>query len=488
MKKYFGTDGIRGLANSFPLDPITINKIGMAVGSYFMFNNQAVFDDNAKIRPQINNANIHQQNSPREKYRSSHRVVIGKDTRLSGYMIENAIVSGFIAMGMDVFIVGPLPTPAVSMLTKSLRADIGVMISASHNAYYDNGIKFFDAEGRKFSDETEAKIENLIEQDLTPLLAPSHMLGRAKRIEDAVGRYIEYVKRTFPVGLNLRGLRIVLDCANGASYKIAPKILWELGAEVIEIATTPDGFNINRECGSTNLLKLKTKVLEYRADIGIALDGDADRLIAIDEQAKKIDGDSLMAAISVHLQKMGRLKGEKIVATIMSNGGLEEFLHQHNLGLIRSKVGDRYVIEQMQANNCNFGGEQSGHLIFSDFISTGDGILSSLQLLAILKQSGKRASQTFNLFNKHPQVVRNISLKKNSDNPLEKQKIKDAIAKITKQLTEPKNQQHKGRLIVRKSGTEPLIRIMVECLNAKIAEELAEELSRELTGEIGLHN
>ena len=367
-RKFFGTDGIRGQANSQPMNAETVLKVGMAAGSLYM----------------------------RGSHR--HRVVIGKDTRLSGYMIEQALTAGFLSVGMDVFLFGPLPTPAVAMLTRSLRADIGVMISASHNPYHDNGIKLFGPDGYKLSDEQELRIESLIEGDTDQLLAKSDGLGRAKRIEDAQARYIEFAKRTFPKSLRLDGMRIVIDCANGAGYRVAPEALWELGAEVITVGVSPDGFNINDKCGSTDTAILADKVREVRADIGIALDGDADRVIIIDENGQEIDGDQLMALVATSWHERGELRGDKLVTTVMSNLGLERHLADHGIGMARTKVGDRYVVEHMRANDCNIGGEQSGHIVLSDFSTTGDGLIAALQVLAVVVSSGKPVSEVCNVF------------------------------------------------------------------------------------------
>src|SRR5471032_2725085 len=356
-RKYFGTDGIRGRANADSMTPVIAMKAGMAAGRIFT----------------------------RGEHR--HRVVIGKDTRLSGYMIESALVAGFTSVGMDVFLFGPLPTPAVAMLTRSLRADIGVMITASHNQYQDNGIKFFGPDGRKLSDEHEAAIEALMDNGLESGLATSPKLGRAKRIEDAQARYIEFVKNTFPRRLTLEGLRIVVDCANGAAYKVAPAALWELGAEVISIGVTPDGFNINSGCGSTDTEPLSAKVREMRANFGIALDGDADRVVMADENGRIIDGDQILALLARSWSKSGHLKGGGVVGTVMSNAGLDRYLKSLDLKLARAQVGDRYVIEQMQKGGFNVGGEQSGHVILSDFSPTGDGLIAALQVLAVLAAS-----------------------------------------------------------------------------------------------------
>src|SRR6202453_1089791 len=362
-RKLFGTDGIRGRANIFPVTPEIAMKAGMAAGRIFT----------------------------RGEHR--HRVVIGKDTRLSGYMIESALVSGFTAVGMDVFLFGPLPTPAVAMLTRSLRADLGVMISASHNQFEDNGIKFFGPDGQKLSDECEVQIEALMEKGLEEGLAKPRKIGRAKRIDDAQARYIEFAKRTFPKQLGLDGLRIVIDCANGAAYKVAPAVLWELGAEVIAIGDTPDGFNINNECGSTFPEAMQRKVRERRADFGIALDGDADRVVMADEEGRLIDGDQILGLIARSWSKAGKLHGGGVVGTVMSNVGLERYLKGLNLTLARAAVGDRYVIEIMSKGNYNVGGEQSGHIVLNDFSTTGDGVIAALQVLAVLAEDKAPASE-----------------------------------------------------------------------------------------------
>ena len=423
-KKYFGTDGIRGRANSWSMNSEMALKVGMAAGSF------------------------HQNGGHR------HRVVIGKDTRLSGYMIEQALTAGFLSVGMDVFLFGPLPTPAVAMLTRSLRADMGVMISASHNPHHDNGIKLFDRQGHKLSDEQEAEIEKLMNQDLSNLLATPENLGRATRIEDAQARYIESAKRTLPRGLRLEGLRIVIDCANGAAYKVAPAALWELGAEVITVGTSPDGFNINEKCGSTSPKKLIDKVREVRADIGIALDGDADRVLIVDEKGKAIDGDQIMALISTSWARKGQLKGGGLVATIMSNLGLERHLADNGLSLARTKVGDRYVVAHMRANGFNVGGEQSGHIVLSDFSTTGDGLTAALQVLAEVMETGKPVSQLCNQFEPLPQILKNVRYSQGQ--PLTMKIVKEAIADGESRLAKT------GRLVIRPSGTEPLIRVMAE--------------------------
>jgi phosphoglucosamine mutase len=434
----FGTDGIRGLANTFPMTPEIALKVGMAAGRIFR----------------------------RGDHR--HRVVIGKDTRLSGYMIEYALVSGFTSVGMEVFLFGPLPTPAVAMLTRSLRADLGVMISASHNPYTDNGVKLFGPDGEKLSDEREHEIEALMMSAPEEGLAPPAKIGRAHRIEDAQARYIEFVKRTFPKHLRLEGLRIVIDCANGASYKVAPSVLWELGADVFSIGVEPDGMNINRDVGSTEPAAMIAKVKETRADFGIALDGDADRVVMCDEKGRIIDGDQILALIARSWQKSGELKGCGVVGTVMSNIGLERFLGGLNLKLVRSPVGDRYVIEKMREGGYNVGGEQSGHIIFSDFITTGDGLIAALQVLAVLAEERRPASQAAHIFEPAPQVLENVRFRNGS--PLSDPKVATKIKLAEARLDN-------GRLLVRKSGTEPVIRIMAEGEDEKLVREVVRDVA-----------
>ena len=397
-----------------------------------------------------------------------HRVVIGKDTRLSSYMIEYAMVAGFCAAGMDVFLLGPVPTPAVAMLARSLRADIGVMISASHNPYHDNGIKLFGPDGYKLSDEIEARIEALVERDMSTALATADGLGRAKRIDGVHDRYIEFAKRTLPRSLSLAGLRVVIDCANGAAYKVAPAALWELGAEVIAINDEPNGVNINLDCGSTHPASLARKVHEVRADIGIALDGDADRMVLVDETGTVIDGDQIMALIAETWHQAGRLQGRGVVATVMSNLGLERFLGGLNLQLHRTKVGDRYVVEHMRAHGLNVGGEQSGHIVLSDFSTTGDGLVSALQVLAHLKKTGKPASELCRKFEPVPQLLKNVRY--SGDKPLEAAPVKAAIAEAQARLGTG------GRLVIRPSGTEPLIRVMAEGDDEKLVEAVVNDI------------
>jgi phosphoglucosamine mutase len=422
-RKYFGTDGIRGRANGV-ITPDLAMRVGQATGIAFR----------------------------RGDHR--HRVVIGKDTRLSGYMIETALIAGFTSVGMDVLQLGPMPTPAVAMLTRSMRADLGVMISASHNPYEDNGIKLFGPDGYKLSDEVEAEITRLIDSDLGKQLSPSALLGRAKRIDSAHARYIEFAKRTLPRNLGLDGLRIVLDCANGAAYKVAPEALWELGAEVITIGDEPDGFNINKDVGSTRPEALSSKVRELRADLGIALDGDADRVLIVDEHGQIVDGDQLMGVIARSWQEDGRLSAPGIVATVMSNLGLERYLAGLGLSLARTAVGDRYVLEHMRANGFNLGGEQSGHIILSDYGTTGDGLVAALQLLAVVKRQEKPVSEVCHCFEPLPQILKNVRYKQGR--PLEEKPVVSAIKAAELLLGES------GRLVIRPSGTEPVIRVMAE--------------------------
>jgi phosphoglucosamine mutase len=423
-RKYFGTDGIRGLANGEKLTPELALRVGMAAGLKFV----------------------------RGEHRN--RVVIGKDTRRSGYMIENALAAGFTAVGMDVYFLGPMPTPAVAMLTRSLRADLGVMISASHNPFDDNGIKLFRPDGYKLSDRVEADIEDLMEKDLSSRLARGRDIGRAHRDEAAQTRYIEYAKRTLPKGVDLGGLRVVIDCANGAAYKVAPIALWELGAEVFTIGVEPDGFNINDKVGSTAPDALRAKVKEVRADIGIALDGDADRVIIVDERGEVVDGDQLMAVIAQSWHARGSLNGGGLVATIMSNLGLERHLASLGLGLERTAVGDRYVLEAMRAKGFNVGGEQSGHIILSDFTTTGDGLVAALQLLSVVREQGRPVSEVTSCFQKVPQLLQSVKFK--DSKPLEHKNVKQAIAEGETRLGAS------GRLVIRVSGTEPVIRVMAE--------------------------
>ncbi|MAR57077.1 MAG: phosphoglucosamine mutase [Rickettsiales bacterium] len=435
MTKLFGTDGIRGLANSSPMTAELALKVGMAAGHAFN----------------------------RGKHR--HRVVIAKDTRLSGYMVENALTAGFLSVGMHVYLVGPLPTPGVGMLTRSMRADLGVMISASHNPYHDNGIKLFGPDGEKLSDDIQQQIEDLIAGDLTACLAEPERIGRARRIDDAKGRYIEFVKATFPKELTLKGLKIVIDCANGAGYEVGPTILWELGAEVIQMGVDPDGFNVNEACGSTHPEALCARVITEGADLGIALDGDADRVIMCDEKGQLIDGDHLMAMIAARWHQTGELQGGGIVSTQMANLGLTNYLKRLGLELHRAKVGDRYVVEMMKEKGCNLGGEPSGHVILSDYSTTGDALIAALQVLALMLTDGRSLSKASRLFDPVPQVLVNVRYA--SGEPLEDANVKDAIANAESTLGE------KGRVFIRKSGTEPLIRVMIEGESESRIRELA---------------
>lgn len=403
-----------------------------------------------------------------------HRVVIGKDTRLSGYMLENAMVAGFTASGMDVFLLGPIPTPAVSMLTRSLRADIGVMISASHNPYEDNGIKLFGPDGYKLSDELEMRIERLIDTDISSQLASSKNIGRAKRIDGVHDRYIEFAKRTMPKKVSLSGLRVVVDCANGAAYKVAPAVLWELGAEVITIGNEPNGLNINHECGSTHPVALARKVHEVRADIGIALDGDADRVLIVDEKGSVVDGDQLMAVIAESWSRDKRLTGGGIVATVMSNLGLERFLQDRDMILERTKVGDRYVVERMRGGGFNVGGEQSGHIVLSDYATTGDGLVAALQILACVQRMDRPVSEICHRFDPVPQILKNVRV--SSGKPLEDAHVKSAIDSATDTLGKS------GRLVIRPSGTEPLIRVMAEGDDRILVEKVVDELVDTIAG------
>ncbi len=436
-KKYFGTDGIRGRVNGEMMNAETALRLGMAAGQYFR----------------------------RGEHR--HRVVIGKDTRLSGYMIEPALVAGFTSMGMDVFLFGPIPTPAVAFLARSLRADLGVMISASHNAFEDNGIKLFGPDGFKLSDEIEQKIEQLMDTPADDLV-PSAELGRAKRIDDSQARYIEFAKRTFPKDLRLEGIKLVIDCANGAAYKVAPTALWELGAEVISMGVSPNGVNINKGCGSTDTAALAERVRETRADIGIALDGDADRLIICDENGTIIDGDQIMGLVARDWQARELLSAPGIVATVMSNLGLERHLQDNGLTMARTQVGDRYVVEHMRKHGFNLGGEQSGHMVMSDFSTTGDGLIAALQVLAVMKKTDKPVSDLCRVFTPVPQILENVRF--SSGAPLEHEDVKAIIAACEVKLG------NQGRLLIRKSGTEPLIRVMAEGDDAALVQQLVSEI------------
>jgi phosphoglucosamine mutase len=440
--KYFGTDGIRGRANQ-AITPDLALRVGQAAGLVFR----------------------------RGDHR--HRVLIGKDTRLSGYMIETALIAGFTSVGIDVFQTGPMPTPAVAMLTRSMRCDAGVMISASHNPFDDNGIKLFGPDGYKLSDEIEREIEDLIDADLGKRLAKPGDLGRAKRIDGVQDRYIEFAKRTLARNLSLEGMRIVIDCANGAAYRVAPEGLWELGAEVFPIGVDPDGFNINRDVGSTSPDALSNKVREMRADIGIALDGDADRVVLVDEKGRLIDGDQLLAVVAESFQEDGRLSRPGIVGTVMSNLGLERHLAGLGIELARTPVGDRYVLERMRADGYNVGGEQSGHIILSDYTTTGDGFVAALQVLAVVQKSGKPVSQLCHRFEPLPQVLKNVRYK--GSKPLEESAVKAAIASAQKRL------DGQGRLLVRPSGTEPVVRVMGEGEDRALVEAVVDDIVEALT-------
>jgi phosphoglucosamine mutase len=439
-RAYFGTDGIRGQANRHPMTAEVALRVGMAAGKLFM-----------------------------SKDDRRHLVVIGKDTRLSGYMIEPALVAGFTSVGMDVRLFGPLPTPGVAMMTRSLRADLGVMISASHNAFSDNGIKLFGPDGYKLSDERELEIEALMDQGLQEGLASPTGLGRVQRIDDSQARYVEIAKGTFPRRLSLAGMRVVVDCANGAAYKVAPTALYELGAEVITIGVTPDGFNINEEVGSTHPAQMQKMVKEYRADIGIALDGDADRLVICDEKGQIVDGDQIMALIAGHWAKRDRLSGGGVVATVMSNLGLERFMEARGLKLERTQVGDRYVMQRMREGGFNLGGEQSGHIILRDFATTGDGLLAALQVLAVLRDSDKPMSALARQFEPVPQLLQNVRFA--SGKPLEAKEVREAIAEAESRLSGT------GRIVVRASGTEPLIRIMAEGDDEKLVRQVVGDIA-----------
>jgi len=436
-RKFFGTDGIRGRTNSAPMTAEIAQRVGQAAGAHFL----------------------------RGDHR--HRVVIGKDTRLSGYMMETAMISGFTSVGMDVVMVGPVPTPAVALLTRSMRADLGVMISASHNPYVDNGIKLFGPDGYKLSDEDEAAIEALLDEE--PVLVDAPLIGRAKKIEDARGRYIHFAKSTFPEELRLDGLKVVIDCANGAAYEVAPSALWELGADVVAMGVSPNGININDSCGSTAPAALQQRVVEERADIGIALDGDADRVIIVDEGGRIVDGDQLMALIAGFFAGRGLLRGGGVVATVMSNLGLERFMESKGLSLFRTRVGDRYVLEGMRERGCNVGGEQSGHIILSDYATTGDGLVAALQVLACLVESGKPASELLHCFDRLPQLLKNVRFGSGAA-PLEAESVKAAIASAERRL------HGTGRLVIRKSGTEPLIRVMAEGEDEALVEEVVDSI------------
>lgn len=443
-RKYFGTDGIRGTANQEPMTAEIALKVGKSAGKKF---------------------------AGRGNFR--HRVVIGKDTRLSGYMVEPALTAGFTSVGMDVILVGPLPTPAIAMLTRSLRADLGVMISASHNSFEDNGIKLFGPDGYKLSDEVEKSIEDDIIDDSNLVLAEPKLLGRAQRLDDAQGRYIEFAKSSFPRSQLLKGLKIVVDCANGAAYKVAPTVLWELEADVISMGVSPNGFNINENCGSTSTAAMCARVVEEGADLGIALDGDADRLLICDEKGRLIDGDQLMALIAKTWQQREQLRGGGIVSTVMSNMGLEKFLEDIGLTLARTGVGDRYVVEHMRRHDFNVGGEQSGHIVLNDYSTTGDGLIAALQILSVIVDEKKPVSEICHNFEPYPQILKNVRFKKGD--PLAADAVKKAIKDGENRLGDD------GRLLIRKSGTEPLIRVMGEGVNDDLVNEIVDNIVSEVT-------
>jgi phosphoglucosamine mutase len=442
VRRYFGTDGIRGLANKV-ITPELALKVGQAAGLVFK---------NGDHR---------------------HRVLIGKDTRLSGYMIETAMVAGFTSVGMDVLLTGPIPTPGVGMLVRSMRADLGVMISASHNPYDDNGIKLFGPDGFKLSDDVERQIEDLLDSELSKQLAKGDELGRARRIDGVQDRYIEFAKRTLPRDIDLAGLRVVVDCANGAAYKVAPGALWELGADVIAIGDEPNGMNINKDCGSTDLGAITRKVREMRADIGIALDGDADRVMIVDELGRVVDGDQLLAVIAESWKEDGRLSRPGVVATVMSNLGLERYLGSIGIELVRTPVGDRYVLERMRADGYNVGGEQSGHIILSDYSTTGDGLVAALQMLAVVKRHNKPVSELCHRFEPLPQILKNVRYK--AGKPMESASVITAIASAEKKLGQG------GRLLVRPSGTEPVIRVMGEGDDKAVVEQAVDDVIEALS-------
>jgi len=437
-RKLFGTDGIRGTANAEPMTAETALHVAMAAGRRFR----------------------------RGEHR--HLVVIGKDTRLSGYMLEPALTAGFISMGMDVTLLGPMPTPAVAMLTRSLRADLGVMLSASHNPYQDNGIKLFGPDGYKLSDQVEAEIEAMIGNGSGDGLSSPDKLGRARRLDDAPGRYIEFVKQTFPRGLRLDGLKVVVDCAHGAAYRVAPTVLWELGATVVPLAVQPDGMNINRNCGAVHPQPMCEQVVAHGADFGLALDGDADRVMISDERGRLLDGDQVMALVANSWRRARKLRGRGVVATVMSNLGLELYLKGKGIKLIRTPVGDRYVVEKMRAERFNVGGEQSGHIILSDYATTGDGLIAALQVLAVIVQADKPASEAARLFTALPQVLRNVRY--GQSRPLDDAEVQRAIADGEKKLGET------GRVLIRKSGTEPVIRVMAEGENDKLVTGVVDQI------------
>ncbi len=451
-RKLFGTDGVRGKANVYPMTAEMAMKIGISAGAQFT----------------------------RGKYR--HKVVIGKDTRISGYMLESALVAGFTSAGMDVFLLGPTPTPAVAMLTQSMRADLGVMISASHNPFYDNGIKIFGPDGCKLSDEQELEIEKRIEEGLDSYYVTDEKVGRAQRLDDALGRYTEFVKRTFPHGQTLEGLKIVVDCANGAAYKVAPTVLRELGAEVVTVGVEPNGVNINRYCGATDTEFMCQEVVKHCADVGIALDGDADRLIVCDEKGNMVDGDQILALIGGTWHKEGKLKNGAVVATIMSNLGLEKYLESIGSKLIRTQVGDRYVVEKMTECGYNVGGEQSGHVVLSDYATTGDGLLSALQVLSCLVEAQRPLSEVAHVFEPMPQILKNVRF---ADRASAEETMNNEIIISAIKATEEKLAKN-GRLVIRKSGTEPVIRVMAEGEDATVVDATVNDLVTEIKKVAGL--
>ena len=437
-RKLFGTDGVRGRANSHPMTAEMALKLGAAAGRYF-----------------------------RRDGGSAHRVVIGKDTRLSGYMLENALTAGLTSTGMNVLLLGPVPTPAVGFLTRSMRADVGVMISASHNPHQDNGIKFFGPDGFKLSDEAEAEIEAIVEAEI--VLAQAENIGRAKRIEDGRGRYQEFVKTTFPAGVRLDGLKVVIDCANGAAYRAAPEVLWELGATVVPVGVSPNGTNINDRCGSTHTQTAAEAVVAHGADVGICLDGDADRVMILDETGRVADGDQIMALLASRWAMDGKLRGGALVATVMSNLGLERFLSAQGIGLERTAVGDRYVVERMRAGGFNLGGEQSGHIVMTDYATTGDGLIAGLQFLAEMARTQQKASALVRQFETVPQMLKNVRFSAGKT-PLEQDTVKAVIEANAARI------QGKGRILIRKSGTEPLIRVMAECEDEGMLAQVVDEI------------
>ncbi|WP_288925056.1 phosphoglucosamine mutase [uncultured Maritimibacter sp.] len=441
-EKLFGTDGVRGLANSHPMTAEMALKLGAAAGRFF-----------------------------RSDGKNDHRVVIGKDTRLSGYMLENALTAGLTSTGMNVLLLGPVPTPAVGHLTHSMRADLGIMISASHNHFTDNGIKFFGPDGFKLSDEAEADIERMVDEGVE--LAHPENIGRARRIDEGRHRYVEFIKTTFPSDHRLDGLKVVIDCANGAAYRAAPEALWELGAEVIEVGVKPNGTNINLECGSTDTRTAVKAVLDHGADVGICLDGDADRVMIIDETGRVADGDQIMALMAGRFAEKGALRGGALVATVMSNLGLERYLGGKGLRLERTKVGDRYVVERMREGGFNLGGEQSGHIVMTDYATTGDGLLAGLQFLAAMVETGQRASDLTQVFDTVPQLLKNVRYQA-GQTPLDDENVRKVIAASELDLT------GKGRLLIRKSGTEPLIRVMAECEDETFLTQVVDRIVAEV--------